>query len=86
MDFLGWKLSRQQWNSHQKSANNSACQSAFIPLFVLGIPFAPPTAILLGALLIHGVNPGPMLIGHSSRMPKTWRSIFPTWARKTSAS
>jgi len=46
-----------------ESANNSACQSAFIPLFVLGIPFAPPTAILLGALLIHGVSPGPMLIG-----------------------
>ncbi|MDI6762591.1 MAG: tripartite tricarboxylate transporter permease [Thermodesulfobacteriota bacterium] len=46
-----------------ESANNSACQSAFIPLFVLGIPFAPPTAILLGALLIHGVTPGPLLIG-----------------------
>ncbi|MBN1105184.1 MAG: tripartite tricarboxylate transporter permease [Deltaproteobacteria bacterium] len=46
-----------------ESANNAACQSAFIPLFVLGIPFAPPTAILLGALLIHGVTPGPMLIG-----------------------
>lgn len=46
-----------------ESANNSACQAAFIPLFVLGIPFAPPTAILLGALLIHGITPGPMLIG-----------------------
>jgi len=46
-----------------EAANNSACQAAFIPLFVLGIPFAPPTAILLGALLIHGVSPGPMLIG-----------------------
>jgi putative tricarboxylic transport membrane protein len=46
-----------------ESANNSACQSAFIPLFVLGIPFAPPTAILLGALLIHGVSPGPLMIG-----------------------
>jgi putative tricarboxylic transport membrane protein len=46
-----------------ESANNAACQSAFIPLFVLGIPFAPPTAILLGALLIHGVTPGPLLIG-----------------------
>lgn len=45
-----------------ESANNSACQAAFIPLFVLGIPFAPPTAILLGALLIHGVTPGPTLI------------------------
>jgi putative tricarboxylic transport membrane protein len=46
-----------------ESANNAACQSAFIPLFVLGIPFAPPTAILLGALLIHGVSPGPLMIG-----------------------
>jgi len=45
-----------------EAANNSACQSAFIPLFSLGIPFAPPTAILLGALLIHGVTPGPMMI------------------------
>ena len=45
-----------------ESANNAACQAAFIPLFVLGIPFAPPTAILLGALLIHGVNPGPTMI------------------------
>jgi putative tricarboxylic transport membrane protein len=45
-----------------EAANNAACQSAFIPLFVLGIPFAPPTAILLGALMIHGVMPGPMMI------------------------
>jgi len=45
-----------------ETANNAACQSAFIPLFVLGIPFAPPTAILLGALMIHGVVPGPMMM------------------------
>ncbi|MBN2033556.1 MAG: tripartite tricarboxylate transporter permease [Deltaproteobacteria bacterium] len=45
-----------------ESANNSACRSAFIPLFVLGIPFSPPTAILLGALLIQGVSPGPLMI------------------------
>lgn len=45
-----------------EAANNSACQSAFIPLFAIGIPFAPPTAVLLGALLIHGVTPGPMMI------------------------
>ena len=51
-----------------ESANNSACQSAFIPLFVLGIPFAPPTAILLGALLIHGVTPGPMMIGQHPQL------------------
>jgi putative tricarboxylic transport membrane protein len=45
-----------------ESANNSATQSAFIPLFVIGIPFGPVPAILLGALLIHGVTPGPLLI------------------------
>jgi putative tricarboxylic transport membrane protein len=51
-----------------ESANNAACQSAFIPLFVLGIPFAPPTAILLGALMIHGVTPGPMLIAEQPEL------------------
>lgn len=45
-----------------EAANNAACQSAFIPLFALGIPFAPVTAILFGAFLIHGVTPGPMFI------------------------
>lgn len=45
-----------------ETANNAATQSAFIPLFVIGIPFGPVTAILLGALLIHGVTPGPLLI------------------------
>jgi putative tricarboxylic transport membrane protein len=51
-----------------ESANNAACQSAFIPLFVLGIPFAPPTAVLLGALLIHGVNPGPAMIAEHPQL------------------
>jgi putative tricarboxylic transport membrane protein len=51
-----------------ESANNAACQSAFIPLFVLGIPFAPPTAILLGAFLIHGVIPGPMMISEHPQL------------------
>jgi putative tricarboxylic transport membrane protein len=51
-----------------ESANNAACQSAFIPLFVLGIPFAPPTAILLGAFLIHGVTPGPMMISEHPQL------------------
>ena len=46
-----------------ESANNAACQSAFIPLFVLGHPLCSPHGHSLGALLIHGVTPGPMLIG-----------------------
>jgi putative tricarboxylic transport membrane protein len=44
-----------------ESANNSATAGAFIPLFTLGIPSNAVTALLLGALMIHGVQPGPML-------------------------
>jgi putative tricarboxylic transport membrane protein len=42
-------------------ANNSAIAGAIIPLLTLGIPGSPPTAILMGALILHGIRPGPML-------------------------
>lgn len=45
-----------------ESANNSATGGAFVPLLALGLPFAPPTAVLLGALTAHGVEPGPLLM------------------------
>ena len=45
-----------------ESANNSGAQASFIPLLTLGIPTNIVTAILLGALLIHGITPGPLLI------------------------
>jgi len=45
-----------------ESANNASAVGAFVPLLSLGIPFAPPTALLLSAMMIHGVTPGPMLI------------------------
>lgn len=45
-----------------ESANNSATAGAMVPLLALGIPFAPATAMLLGALMIHGVQPGPLLM------------------------
>lgn len=45
-----------------EAANNGAAQGAFIPLLALGIPFAPASAMLLTALLIHGVQTGPMLM------------------------
>jgi putative tricarboxylic transport membrane protein len=45
-----------------ESANNSACAGSMVPLLSLGIPFAPATALLLGALIIHGVQPGPLLM------------------------
>jgi putative tricarboxylic transport membrane protein len=44
-----------------ESANNAAATGAFVPLLALGIPANAVMALLLGALLIHGVTPGPML-------------------------
>ena len=44
-----------------ETANNSSSGGAMIPFLTLGIPGDPVTAILIGALLIHGLQPGPML-------------------------
>ena len=45
-----------------EAANNAATAGAMVPLLSLGIPFSPATAILLSALVITGIQPGPLLI------------------------
>ena len=45
-----------------ESANNAASSGGFIPMFSLGIPGGTTTAVLLGALIIHGMQPGPLLV------------------------
>lgn len=45
-----------------EAANNAASSSAFIPLFSLGIPANSVLAVLLGALIIYGIRPGPSMI------------------------
>ncbi len=45
-----------------ESANNAAAGGALVPLLALGVPFAPPTAMLLGAFTLHGIQPGPLLV------------------------
>lgn len=44
-----------------ESGNNAVCGSAMIPLLALSIPGDLVTAVLLGALMIHGLTPGPLL-------------------------
>jgi putative tricarboxylic transport membrane protein len=44
-----------------EAANNSAVMGSMIPLLTLGIPFAAPSAIMLAALRMHNVEPGPMM-------------------------
>jgi putative tricarboxylic transport membrane protein len=45
-----------------EAANNAAVAGAMIPLLSLGLPSNAVTALLLGALVIHGVQPGPLLM------------------------
>jgi putative tricarboxylic transport membrane protein len=44
-----------------ETANNACIGGAMIPLLNLGVPGSPPAAMLLGALMLHGIAPGPML-------------------------
>lgn len=45
-----------------ESANNAASGAALVPLLALGIPSSAVTAIMLGALILHGMRPGPLLM------------------------
>jgi putative tricarboxylic transport membrane protein len=45
-----------------ESANNAAVGGAYIPMLTLGIPGDAVTAVFIGALFIHGLNPGPLLL------------------------
>ncbi len=48
--------------SNPEAANNAGAQGCFIPMLTLGIPSNVTTALLLGALMIHGITPGPLLM------------------------
>lgn len=43
-------------------ANNSAIGGATIPMLTLAVPGSPPAAVLLGALMVHNIQPGPMIM------------------------
>ena len=45
-----------------ESANNAATSGAFVPMLALGVPSGPIPAVMLAALMVHGVSPGPLLI------------------------
>jgi putative tricarboxylic transport membrane protein len=45
-----------------ESANNSATSGAFVPMLALGVPSGPIPAVMLAAMMVHGVAPGPLLI------------------------
>ena len=45
-----------------ESANNSATSGALVPMLALGVPSGPVPAVMMAALMVHGISPGPLLI------------------------
>ncbi|OWU86675.1 hypothetical protein ATO6_07845 [Oceanicola sp. 22II-s10i] len=60
-----------------EAANNAADQTAFIPTLSLGVPGSATMALMLGALMIHGIAPGPTLI--TSQPELFWGLIMSFW-------
>ena len=51
-----------------ESANNAATSGAFAPMLALGVPGTPIAALLLAAMMVHGVTPGPLLIDQNPKL------------------
>ncbi|MDQ0338188.1 putative tricarboxylic transport membrane protein [Caldalkalibacillus uzonensis] len=51
-----------------ESGNNAAAMGAMVPLLALGIPGSATTAVILGAFILHGIQPGPLLITNNSQL------------------
>lgn len=60
-----------------EASNNAAVQSAFIPTLSLGIPGDAVMAVMLGALMIHGIAPGPALVNQHPEL--FWGLIASFW-------
>ena len=60
-----------------ESANNAAAQTSFIPLLTLGIPSNPTMALMIGAMIIHGIQPGPQIM--TSKPELFWGMIASMW-------
>lgn len=60
-----------------ESANNAGSQTAFIPMLTLGIPATPTMALMIGALIIQGIQPGPSVM---TKQPELfWGVIASMW-------
>ncbi len=60
-----------------ESANNAGAQTSFIPMLTLGIPGNAVMALMIGALTIHGIQPGPQIM--SERPGMFWGMIASMW-------
>ena len=60
-----------------ESANNAGAQSSFIPLLTLGIPPNAVMALMVGAMTIHGIVPGPLVMTRNANL--FWGMIASMW-------
>jgi len=60
-----------------ESANNAGAQTSFIPLLTLGIPSNPVMALMIGAMIIQGIQPGPAVINEQPAL--FWGIIVSMW-------
>jgi putative tricarboxylic transport membrane protein len=51
-----------------ESANNSATSGSLVPMLALGVPSGPIPAVMLAAMMVHGVSPGPLLISEQPQL------------------
>ena len=60
-----------------ESANNAGAQTSFIPMLTLGIPSNPVMALMIGAMIVQGINPGPNVV--VQRPDLFWGIIASMW-------
>ena len=60
-----------------ESANNAGAQTSFIPMLTLGIPANPVMALMIGAMMIQGIQPGPTII--TEQPPLFWGVVVSMW-------
>lgn len=60
-----------------ESANNAGAQTSFIPMLTLGIPSNPVMALMIGALIIQGIQPGPQVMTEQPAL--FWGIIVSMW-------
>ena len=60
-----------------ESANNAAAQTSFVPLLTLGLAIGSGWALLLGALIVHGIQPGPDVISKEPAL--FWGLVASMW-------
>lgn len=60
-----------------EAANNAGAQTSFIPMLTLGIPSNPVMALMIGAMIMQGIQPGPGIIEHQPKL--FWGLIASMW-------